>query len=133
MATVDSLLDKVKDIAPIIRAHAEETEQARRLARPVVEAMLKAGLYDMARPQALGGLELDPVSMFKVVEAVARQDSAAAWNLQLSLAVHWFLAWLPDEGAAEILAGQPDVILGTSFTPAGQAVQVEGGYRLSGR
>jgi alkylation response protein AidB-like acyl-CoA dehydrogenase len=133
MATVDSLLDKVEDIAPVIRTHSEEAEQARRLARPVVEAMLKAGLYDMARPQALGGLELDPVSMFKVVEAVARQDSVAGWNLQLSLAVHCLLAWLPDEGAAEVLAGQPDVILGTSFTPAGQAVPVEGGYRLSGQ
>jgi alkylation response protein AidB-like acyl-CoA dehydrogenase len=133
MGTVDLLLDKVQQIAPIIQAHAEEAEQARRLARPVVEAMQQAGLYNMARPQTFSGLELDPVSIFKVVEAVARQDSAAGWNLQLSLAVHWLLAWLPDKGAAEILEGRPDVILGTSFTPTGQAIPVEGGYRLSGQ
>src|SRR5262245_33127213 len=130
METVDSLLDNVKEMASLLRAYAEEAETARQLSRPVVEAMQKAGLYRMARPQALGGLELDPVSIFKVVEAVARQDSAAGWNLQLSLAVHWMLAWLPDEGAAEILTSAPDLILGTSFTPTGQAVPVEGGYRL---
>jgi len=133
MTTVDALLEKVKEISPIIREHAQEAEKARRLSRPVVEAMLKAGLYTMARPKAFGGLELDPVSIYRVVEAVARHDSAAGWNLQLSVAVNCLLAWLPDEGAAEIMDGHPDAILGSSFTPTGQAIPVEGGYRLSGQ
>jgi alkylation response protein AidB-like acyl-CoA dehydrogenase len=81
----------------------------------------------------VGGLELDPVTMFRVVEEVARHDSAAGWNLQISTAVNWFLAWLPDESATEILADQPDVIFGSSFTPTGQAIPVEGGYRLTGQ
>jgi alkylation response protein AidB-like acyl-CoA dehydrogenase len=133
MATVDSLLDSVKEIAPLIGAHAQEAETVRRLSRPVVDAMLQAGLYRMARPEGWGGFELDPVTIFRVVEAVARHDSAAGWNLQLSVAVDWFLAWLPDAGAAEILAGHPETILGGSFTPTGQAIPVAGGYRVSGR
>ncbi|MCE7986394.1 MAG: hypothetical protein DYG89_34920 [Caldilinea sp. CFX5] len=133
MITVATLLDKVNEIAPLLHAHAEEAEQARQLARPVVAAMQQAGLYRMARAKAFGGLELDPVSIFQVVEAVARHDSAAGWNLQLSLAVDWLLAWLPDAGAAEILAENPDAILGTSFTPTCQAVEVAGGYRLTGQ
>jgi alkylation response protein AidB-like acyl-CoA dehydrogenase len=134
MATVDALLDKVKDMAPILRRHAAEAEQARRLSRPVVDAMRQAGLYRMARPTAFGGLELDPVSMFRVVEEVARHDSAAGWTLNLSVAIDPFLAWLPDAGAAEILEGHPEVIFGTSFTPTGgQAVPVDGGYRVTGQ
>jgi indole-3-acetate monooxygenase len=134
MATVDALLDQVKDMAPTLRRHAAEAEQARRLSRPVVDAMRQAGLYRMARPTAFGGLELDPVSMFRVVEEVARHDSAAGWTLQLSLAVESCLVWLPDAGAAEILEGHPEVIFGTSFTPTGgQAVPVDGGYRLTGQ
>ena len=39
--TVDTLLDRVKDIAPILRAHAAEAEAQRRLARPVIDAMLQ--------------------------------------------------------------------------------------------
>lgn len=132
-STIRRLLDNVREIAPIIREHAAEAERERRLSRPVVEAMLEVDLYSMSRPKALGGLELGPITIFRVVEEVARHDSAAAWNLQLSVAVDWNLAWLPDEGAAEILDSHPDVILGGSFTPTGQAIQVDGGYRLTGQ
>jgi len=75
--TVDTLLDRVKDIAPILRAYAAEAEAQRRLACPVVDAMLQAGLYSMSHPKAFGGLEVDPLTIFRVVEDVAYQDSAA--------------------------------------------------------
>jgi alkylation response protein AidB-like acyl-CoA dehydrogenase len=131
--TLDALLDRVKDIAPIIRAHAAEAEEQRRLSRPVVDAMLQAGLYSMARPKAFGGLEVDPLTMFQVLEEVARQDSAAGWNLCLSSGGNYLLAWLPDEGAAEILNSHPHIIFAGSFTPGPRAIPVEGGYRLSGQ
>lgn len=60
-STGDELLARVNEIAPTIREHAAEAEQARCVSRPVVDAMLKAGLFAMARPSAFGGLELDPV------------------------------------------------------------------------
>src|SRR5215467_14306587 len=103
--TVDALLNRVKDIAPIIREYAPEAEEKRRLSRPVVDAMLQAGLYSMSHPKAFGGLEVNPITMFRVVEEVARHDSAAGWNLQLAVAAGYFLAWLPDAGAAEIMHG----------------------------
>src|SRR5262245_29874738 len=131
--TVDALLDRVKDIAPILRAHAAEAEEERRLSRPVVDAMLQAGLYSMSSPKAFGGLEVDPLTMFRVVEEVARHDSAAAWNLNLSVGGNFVPAWLPDEGAAEIMRSHPQTIIVGSFTPGRQAITVEGGYRLSGQ
>ena len=130
---VNSLLENAKQIGPIIRQYAAEAERERRLSRPVVDAMVRTGLYGMARPRAFGGPEADPVSMFRVVEEVARHDSAAGWNLQISLAVHSFLAWLADEGAAEILNDGPPAILGASFSPGPPAIAVEGGYRVSGQ
>jgi hypothetical protein len=42
--TVDVWLDRVKDSAPIIRKYAAETKEKRRLARPVFDAILQAGL-----------------------------------------------------------------------------------------
>jgi alkylation response protein AidB-like acyl-CoA dehydrogenase len=127
----DALLDRVRQIAPTIRQHAAEAEQQRQLARPVVEAMIAAGLYRMARPKAFGGLEMDPITIFRVVEEIARLDSAAAWNLQISVGSQFILAWLPDEGAAEILNSHPSTIIGGSFTPGRYAMAVEGGYRVS--
>jgi alkylation response protein AidB-like acyl-CoA dehydrogenase len=131
--TADSLLDRVKEVAPIIREHAAEAEEKRRLSRPVVDAMLQAGLYNMAHPKVFGGLEVDPLTMFRVVEEIARHDSAAGWNLQLAVAASYFPAWLPDEGAAEIMHGHPNTIIAGSFTPGRQAIPVDGGYRLRGQ
>jgi alkylation response protein AidB-like acyl-CoA dehydrogenase len=131
--TVDTLLDRVKDIAPILRAYAAEAEAQRRLARPVIDAMLQAGLYSMSHPKAFGGLEVDPLTMFRVVEEVAYQDSAAGWNMQMSVGASCFLAWLPDEGAAEILTSHPTPIVAGTLFPGRQAIPVDGGYRLRGQ
>src|SRR5262245_14020417 len=131
-AVVDSLLEKARQIGPIIREYAAEAEQQRHLSRPVVDAMLEAGLYGMSRPKAFGGLEVDPVTMFRVVEEIARHDSAAAWNLQISLGVNCPLAWLPDDGAADILNSHPATIFAGTFSPGRPAIAVDGGYSVTG-
>jgi alkylation response protein AidB-like acyl-CoA dehydrogenase len=71
--------------------------------------------------------------MFRVVEEVARHDSAAGWNLNLSVGGNFIPAWLPDQGAAEIMTSHPQTVIVGSFTPGRQAIPVEGGYRLSGQ
>ena len=45
MTIVNARLDCVEKIAPLIRNHAEEGENARRLSAPVVAAMVEAGLW----------------------------------------------------------------------------------------
>ncbi len=130
---LDNLLDSVKKVAPIIKQYASEAEQQRQLSQPVVDAMAEAGLFRLWTSKALGGHEVDPMTAFRVFEAVSEIDSAAGWNLQLSSAIHPFLAWLPDDGPEEIFDSGPDQIMGGALFPPGQATPVEGGYRLSGR
>ncbi len=131
-ASVSSLHDAVHEIEPVIRAHAEDAERERRLPDAVADAMRACGLYRLWRPTAFGGLEVDPMTAFLVVEEVSRIDSAAGWNLQLSSAIDAIGAWFPDEGAKEIY-GQPDASLAGSFFPPRRAVVVDGGYRVTGQ
>jgi alkylation response protein AidB-like acyl-CoA dehydrogenase len=86
----------------------------------------------MWRPKVFGGLEVDPMTAFRVFEEVSRLDSAAGWNLQLSVAVDPFGAWFPDEGAREVF-GDPEAVLGGAFFPPRRAVPVKGGYRVTGQ
>ena len=129
---VPSLLNAVREIEPIIRAHASQAESERDLPDSVAKALREHGLYRLWRPKAFGGLEVDPMSALRVFEEVSRIDSAAGWNLQLSCAVDPFLAWFTDEGAQEILQDQ-NAILGGAFFPPRQAVAVDGGYRVTGQ
>jgi alkylation response protein AidB-like acyl-CoA dehydrogenase len=130
--SLTQLLDRVCEITPTIRAHAEEAERERRLATPVVDALRDKGLFDLWRPAAHGGYEVDPVTGMRVVEAVSRIDSAAGWNLMICLSTEPFGAWFPDAIARESF-GAPGTIMGGSFNPPRRAVPVDGGYVVSGR
>jgi indole-3-acetate monooxygenase len=131
-ASVSSLLDAVHQLEPVIRAHAEEAERERRLPDAVADPLRASGLYRLWRPRAFGGLEVDPMTGFQVLEEVSRIDSAAGWNLQLSSAIDALGAWFPDDGAKEIY-GQVDASFAGSFFPPRRAVVADGGYRVTGQ
>lgn len=131
--TADALWERVQALAPLLQAYRAEAEAQRHLSPPVVEALSQAGLYSLARPTALEGLEVDPLTLFRVLEEVARHNSAAAWNLSMSVGGHLFLAWFSDDGVAEILQYHPQPRFAGSFTPGRQARAMDGGYRLHGQ
>lgn len=131
MTAIETLLEAVRDITPIIRKHADAAERERKMAEPVARAMQQAGLYRMWRPKVFDGFELDPVSGFRIIEAVSRIDSAAGWNLQIAAAHDLFAPWFGDQAAREIF-GRDAIPVG-AFNPARKAVPVDGGYRISGR
>lgn len=128
-----ALLDAARDIAPIIREHSAEAERERRLSAPVLDVLRETGLLRMTIPRSLGGLETDPVTRALVGEEIGRQDSAAGWTLENPLDWAFFCARLPDEGAEEVYARGPDVLIAAQFGRPLQATSTAGGYRVSGR
>ena len=134
MAIIDvtHLLDAVEHIRPLIEEHAARAEADRRLSGEVYEAMRRAGLFAMLAPKAHGGLELHPIGCMRVWEAVARIDSAAAWNLVMNQAIAAFVAWLPAEGTRELFRDGPPTVAG-ALNPPAAATRVEGGWRVTGK
>ena len=130
--TFSSPVDVIRELHPLLKANTIEAERERRLPDTVADAMRQRGLYRMWRPTAFGGLELDPMTVFRIIEEISRFDSAAGWNLQLSCALDPFGAWFPDEGAQEIF-GDSEAILAGAFFPFRRAVPVDGGYRITGQ
>jgi indole-3-acetate monooxygenase len=128
-----SLLETAATLAPIIREYAGVAELNGRLARPVIDAMRAAGMYRMFTPRALGGLEVDPVTFCRVAETIAGFDSAAAWSLQAGNTGAWWASHFSEAGVAELFADGPDVLMAASFSPPHRAVEVPGGYQLTGR
>ena len=128
----EHLLRAVDRIGPLIEEHAADAEANRQLSSPVFDAMYQAGLFEILVPRARGGHELHPVDCMRIWEAVARINSAAAWNLVMNQAVANFAAWLPVEGADELFRdGIPTAA--TAFHPLAAATRVEGGWRITGQ
>ncbi|MBI3245279.1 MAG: acyl-CoA dehydrogenase family protein [Deltaproteobacteria bacterium] len=129
---LDTLLSAVKAHAPLIRAHAEEAERNRHLSPPVVAALTEAGLFRLYTPRALGGLEVPPSTLYRVVEEVARIDGSTGWCAFIGAVVGVFGAFLPDAVAEQIFGTDPEVVLGGALFPPGTATVCDGGYRVSG-
>ena len=60
-------------------------------------------------------------------------DSAAGWALQAGNAGAYWAARLPTEGVEEIYGGAANAPMAAAFHPPQQAVETEGGYRITGR
>ena len=132
-ADTQALLAAVRTVGPLLRESGAEGEARRRPTEATMSALRDAGLFRLFAPRSLGGLEVTAPTCARVIEAVARFDSAAAWAIMVANSVDWWCSRLPDEGAEEIYAGGPDTILATAFQPPVDAVPVDGGYRLSGQ
>jgi alkylation response protein AidB-like acyl-CoA dehydrogenase len=121
-------------LQPVIRTYREEIEREQRLPPALVEQLHAAGFYRMVIPRSLGGLAVDPLTFTRAVELLAEGAGSVGWNLANNSIGQLVTLGLPDDGVQEIHGqGAPSVIAGTAVQGGGQAVPVEGGYRVSGR
>ena len=89
-------------------------------------------MFDLARPRALGGEEVDLLTFVRTVKEAARADGSAGWCTMISGGYASLGGLLPRAGAAEVFGSGTTVIAG-NLGPMGQAVRVPGGYRVRGR
>jgi indole-3-acetate monooxygenase len=130
---VNDLLDTVSQMGAILSQHVDEEENNRRLSRTVLNALREAGLLRLFTPKSLGGFETDPITAAKVVEAVAKHNTAAGWCLMVANTSAWWCNRLPANGVEEIYKNGPDVFIAGAFHPPMKATPADGGYRITGR
>jgi alkylation response protein AidB-like acyl-CoA dehydrogenase len=80
-ATADDppVLHAAIGLAEQIRSAGEEIEQGRRLPPSIAAAMKEAGVFGMAMPRVWDGPELDPLTQFRVIEALAMAEGSVGW------------------------------------------------------
>ncbi|MGK7865211.1 acyl-CoA dehydrogenase family protein [Falsiroseomonas sp. E2-1-a4] len=130
--TVALLLDRVRALARMVAECREAIEQERRLPAPLFGALAEAGLFRLWLPRALGGPEVSPFSFMEVVEAAAALDASVGWVVGNGGGASRIAGYLEPD-AAHGLFGDPRAFMVTATGAVGQAVPVEGGFRVSGR
>lgn len=119
-------------LAPQLRERADEAATAGTLPAGVVGLLESAGMFRLGLPRGLGGFEADPATLVRTAEVLAYADGSAAWATMTGNS-SMFFAWLDQGVAAGLLDGRPGQPVASSFAPAGQGIEADGGYRLSGR
>jgi len=132
--TLEEALAAARGMVPRLKARAPEAERLRRIPEETVKELHESGLMRALQPRRVGGSEMDWVGMIDVSSELARGCGSTAWNWANWAVHHWMLALWPRPCQDEIWGADPDVLIASSIAfPAGKAVRVEGGYRLSGR
>ncbi len=121
-------------LRPAIRGFQKQIEQDQRLPAALVEQLHAAGFYRMVIPRSLGGLQVDPLTYTRVVELLAESAGSVGWNIANNSIGQLVTLGLPDEGVQEVhgQSSGPSVMAGTAVQGGGEAVPVDGGYRVSG-
>jgi alkylation response protein AidB-like acyl-CoA dehydrogenase len=128
--TENAWLEKARALQPIVEKYRDEAERERHLSAPVFEAMRDAGLFGMLVSKDFGGANTSLEDAVRVIEEISRHDGATGWNATIGIGGALMADYLPEEHARTVFGGGPAA---GSFGGTGQAIPVEGGYRVSGR
>ena len=130
--TVTCLKARIAALAPLVASQREAMDRERRLTRPVFQAIAEAGLLRLWTPRAFGGWELSPPDFMAVVEAAAALDGSIGWVVGNGGGMGRAGGYLP-EAVARPWFTRADALVVATNGAVGEAVPVDGGYRVSGR
>ncbi|MEU5695058.1 acyl-CoA dehydrogenase family protein [Actinosynnema sp. NPDC020468] len=126
------LVDRVRAVVPLLRANAARCTAERRVPRENLDALRATGLFRVALPRHLGGVECDVRTKLAALVEVARGCGSTAWVSTIYLDCVFLCTKFPDEVQREVFA-DPEAFHCATLALPGRAVAVEGGYRVSGR
>lgn len=132
----DTLMKRLDEIAPILRANAEENEELGRLTDEVATALRGSGAFKMGIPHELGGYEFSPRQVIDTIARISYADASAGWAfMAVQMETATTAAYLGHEAARDLfpdVAGDHYALIAGQGTKFGAATRVEGGYRISG-
>ncbi|MCY3888143.1 MAG: acyl-CoA dehydrogenase family protein [Chloroflexi bacterium] len=130
----ESSLAAARRIQSLAREHADQSERQRQLARPVVDAIAGAGLFNLVVSRSLGGTDALAPEFMEAVEIISVADGSAGWCLMVGAVGNGMAgAWLAVPAGRELFGADPQVVIASSITSGGRAQACPGGYRVSGR
>ena len=131
---LEGLVGSAASLLPDIRGMVEEIDEARQLPDRLVARLADAGFFRMMVGRELGGLETDPLTAAQVVETLSEVSPSVGWVVMIVASTNfWTARVLPDEAVGDIFTpGVPVDVVG-NLVPHGQAVRVDGGWRVSGQ
>jgi indole-3-acetate monooxygenase len=127
------LLQVATELGSSISQNIADEESQGRISATVVNALKKAGFYKLFLPKSLGGLEADPLTAAKVVEDVAKHNTAAGWSLMVANTTLFMGGHLPEKGIEELFVDNPDSFIAGSVHPPMRATRMKEGYLINGR
>lgn len=127
------LIQRARDLVPLIRTCREEIDATRQLPSRLIEELRTAGMFRLFVPAEFGGYEASPTIFTTIIEEIAAHDGATAWVVSVCAVGGLFAGQMQKSAAQQIYGVDPDSIIAGGINPTGTARAVDGGYIVSGQ
>ena len=128
-----TLLRRAEELRPLLLSHAEQTDTLRRLPDANVAALKESGLSRLMVPKRFGGYQTSVRTYVEAMAELGRGCGSTAWVASLVNVCAWLAALMPERAQRDIWGADRDAWVAGSLAPNGEAVPVDGGWRVSGR
>ena len=129
----DDVASRVSALASQFRNRLQQTEAERSVPRASIDELIGAGVARLLVPREQGGTDGRLRSLLELTAAAAAGCPSTGWIASLMAHNAHVVGLFPEAGQRAVWAWSPDVVIAGSVAPAGRAVPVPGGYRLTGR
>ncbi len=127
------MIARAEALLPRLRERAAEAEKNRRLSDETVAEFRAAEFHKILQPKQFGGLDLGIDTAAQCIRTLASGCGSSGWIANLFIVHNFQMGLFPLEAQQEYWAAGDDALCSTvSFAPRSEAVQVDGGYRVSG-
>lgn len=132
MTLSQTLINRARDIAPMVEQEAYETDRRRSVSDSIIDACKDAQLFEILVPKVYGGHELDYSTMASVVFEFARHCTSTAWVISFYIGHNYLHALWPKAFQDEVFAEGPCGFTPGTIAPNFKLTPVDGGYIANG-
>lgn len=130
---IDELVARARNLQPLLRQRAKETEANRRVSAETTAVLADAGLFKIVKSKRFGGFEYGPSALLRVGFELGQACGSTAWCAMLGNVNSWFASYWPLQAQADLWGESPDNLLAGTVMPTGNCGHAEGGYFIKGR
>ena len=126
------LIARARAMIPTLARRAIEQKHRRSVLPETIAEMQAAGLFRVLQPRRWGGYEMELGTFYEIEIALSEGDMSSGWTYAVLGVVSWLLGLIDDRAAQEVWGRDPSALICSSTMPAGTAMPVDGGFRLTG-
>jgi alkylation response protein AidB-like acyl-CoA dehydrogenase len=128
------IVERVRELRPLIRRNALRAERERRVPDEVVAALTGTGIHRMNVPRRYGGYQTPLRTQIDAFAEIAAECASTAWVTLSQAGVSYIAALFSDEAQDDFFTGPsgPDARIGGTLIPGATAVPYDGGYLVNG-
>ena len=126
-------IDKARELAALVAENTDRINEQRKIPTDVSNEIADAGFFRLLMPRNLGGAQLDHPDFLRIVQIIAEADGSVGWSFNQNNVFATNSTRMNDKTREEIYSNPRAVITNGPPMSRSRAIEVDGGYSLSGR